>query len=174
MHAVTNMIDHWIKEENIDPFFKATLSGLAFPILMKNLAHSELDRNRNFFCLLDKDCYELIQASIFGGIAHSFNRFEFRDYSKIKEHQFGPDSKTCKTIYAFDANGLYGGCIGSFNQCLGYYAHRKRSERFRITSVNGKCKLGLAWLLFVSKIVKQQYVRTALSLGGEKVFVVEG
>ncbi|MCP4597141.1 hypothetical protein [Neptuniibacter sp.] len=174
MHAVINMMKHWMNEEQIDPFCKATLSGLAFPLLMRNLAKAGLDKDTNFFCLLDRECYDLISDSIHGGISHSFNRLEFRGYSKIKEHRYGPDAKTMKSVYAFDANGLYSGCIGEFDQCLGYYAHRKRETNFRIRTVNGKNKLALAWLMWLSKVVLQQYVRTMLCLGGERVCVVNG
>ncbi len=57
---------------------------------------------------------------------------------------------------------------------MGYYSHRKRENHFQSSTVNGKNKLALAWLKWMEKVVKQMYVRTKLTKGGERVFIVNG
>ncbi len=160
-------------QQQVDMFQFSTISSMAFLLLMCQLASEGGDR-RNFFCLLDEPSFRLIKSSVYGGIAHSFNRMFLSGYSKINEPRFGPRAETVQQISCLDFNGMYPSVIVKYDHCMGYPALRTCENNFRMTTLMGKSKIALSWLLWLGRIERQSYIRDALSAGGEKCIIPNG
>ena len=55
----------------------------------------------------NKDLHKLLKDNIVSGPSVIFHRFNEKEVTNIRQHEYGERSHLCKTIVGYDANALY-------------------------------------------------------------------
>lgn len=94
----------YFREMGLDIF----RDGISLPGLAAKYLYASMPPD-TFFSLFKSDAkfYDQIRDSVRGGISMMFTRYQEADVTKIREHEFGDEAKTCKSIVGFDVSGMY-------------------------------------------------------------------
>ena len=156
---------------NCDCFEFSTISSLAFPYLIRQLA-KHADYEANFFVNLNEEAFYMIEKSITGGIAHSFTKCAIKGLTEIEPHRFSANEREkVQSTMVLDLNSLYASTIGKLlSHTLGYYSIRRKEDGFRMLEIMEKNLEAQVWLRYQQKVIyPKKYIHTILTVGGEKL-----
>jgi len=151
----------WYNNQDVQPFMEAIdkmcayfasrgldlfKDGISLPgLAMKDLfAHTG-----TFFTLFkkrDADLYHTMREQIVGGPSIIFNRYQEKDKTCIRKHQF-ESPKKCEAVMGFDANALY---LWSLMQPMptGFYNRRREENNFRLEQSFPREHQAREWLMW--------------------------
>ena len=126
------------------------------------------------FSEADKDVHKLVRSNLVGGPSIIFHRHHKSGSTRIREREYGVESKVCRHILGVDSNSLYLKCMGEAH-CTGYYVVRRRVNQYR-PEQSQKVSLAAAELLPFQAItdgvnILDQYNHGEVSLGEARVRV---
>ena len=91
-----------------------SLAGLTLRFLFQNL-----EAAFTTFPQFDAVLHSLIKENLVGCPSIIFHRFHEKGTTRIREHKYGKEARTCQHILGLDANSLYLRCMSEAH-CTGY------------------------------------------------------
>ena len=140
---VTALNNHarFFRERGLDMF----KDGISLPGLTLRFLFKDIDTPYVTFHQHDAHLHALIQKNLVGGPSIIFHRFHEKNSTRIREHKYGAEAKTCQHILGVDANSLYLRCMSEAH-CTGYYLVRRLENEFKAETRQRTSKVALEWL----------------------------
>ena len=141
--AISKQIEFY-EEKGLDLFKSAfSLPGISFKYVF---ATSPLARFM-IFNKSDSDVAKALQNQMTGGPAIVFAREAYVNKSKIKQHIYGANCETVRSICGYDSNSLYLSCTGDFMPTG--YMQRRKAPSFKLNH-SPRAMKAAEWLEYVS------------------------
>ena len=126
------------------------------------------------FSEANKDVHALVRTNLVGGPSIIFHRHHKSGSTRIREREYGAESKVCRHILGVDANSLYLKCMGEAH-CTGYYVVRHRVNQYRPELSQKVSHAAGEWLQFRAITngvnILHQYNHSEVSLREDRVRV---
>ena len=144
MEALEKQFTFYQRELHLDMF----KDGISVPGLTLKYLFKTLDPTCTNFTLVNKhnsDIHDLIKAWNVGGPSIVFHRYQESGETKINEHKYGDEAKTCQSVIGWDANALYLACLME-KMPTGPYIRRQAQDDFAPKQTDVFGKMASEWL----------------------------
>ena len=145
-----NAHSKFFTERGVDMFKDGlTLPGLTLKFLFENTCANATPYT--LFGNKESDVHNLLRKNLVGGPSIIFHRHHSSHVTRIRERQYGSQSKVCRHILGVDANSLYLKCMGE-KHCTGFYLVRRRENDFEPVLSHQVSYSATEWLLYRTQV----------------------
>ena len=151
--------------------------GMILPDLTLKVLFEEVSQQSLPYILFseaDKDVHALVRDNLVRGPSIIFHRHHKTGCTRIRERQYGVESKVCRHILGVDANSLYLKCMVGDNSTRYYIVHC-RGNNYMAEESQQISRAATEWFRFRAITdnvnILHQYNHGEVSIGAEKVRV---